>query len=583
MTRWTMRAASITLLATVLFTAQAGAAGHPRLVSVEAAKCSSCHGKLLRGTGSVHPPVADDCSSCHDVQVTDTGTTVVLNEPEPALCLECHDDKANAASGELASPHAPVADSCLNCHTPHSSTQEHLLDGPIPALCLGCHDLEELQPKHGGQLSNQVDCRLCHPPHGGAAPKMLTASRQHPPFEEGECDACHRQPFAGRVRLVARGAKVCTACHGEVADPAAASVHPALDRRRNRKVCVACHDPHMSDNGALLRLAGPDLCATCHSDIVDAARAETGHPAAAEECTTCHKPHDSSQLHLLTEATPALCLQCHDAEDGDLQKAHLGANLTNLQCTTCHTPHGDANRHLLARTVHPPVLDGCDTCHEGAFDKLEEGGESALCLACHDDIGEAATKAAVPHPALEMARCADCHNPHASAQEHLVKAPGGGECLTCHEDQAAGEKEVAHGVIAVVGCRACHEPHGGAREHLLRKDPDQLCLGCHDAKQSPPAGQKEPVQVLDRFRIPAVMARAMASLRLSPDGAHNHPVVNHRVIGMPSDEELHRNDATFKGELHCLTCHDPHKGPSRLLLRWGAVSAFEACARCHPK
>jgi len=376
---------------------------------------------------------------------------------------------------------------------------------------------------------------------------------------------------------------VCTSCHGEIVDPKAVSVHPALDRRRNRKVCVACHDPHMSDNASLLRTAGPGLCATCHPGIVEAARADTGHAAAAEDCTNCHRPHDASRPHLLNEATPNLCLECHDADDRELCTAHLGADMSTLPCVSCHTPHGDGNEHLLARTLHPPVLEGCDTCHEGAYNKLMEDGGSPLCLTCHDEIGETAKSAKFPHGAMEMAPCATCHNPHASAQDHLVKEPSGKECLSCHDDMGAGPDEVAHGVITLIGCRVCHEPHGGSRRHLLRKDPDALCLSCHGAVHSPPAGSTKPVQVLGQFEIPADIARVMASLRLSPDGTRGHPVTNHRVLGIPSEEELRRNDAHFQGELHCLSCHDPHKGRSRLLLRWGAATTFEACAHCHPK
>jgi len=579
----TLRFSSALIVALTALTWTAQAARHPRLVSVEGAKCSSCHGKLLRGMSSVHLPAAGDCLACHDAKITAEGTTMSLNETGNALCLACHDGMARAAEGSLAAAHAPVTDSCLNCHDPHGTRVEHLLVEDIPGLCLGCHDVAELQARHGNQLSSSIDCRSCHEPHGNDVPQMLLGTNQHPPFGEGECVSCHRKPFAGRVRLVARGAKVCTSCHGEIVRPDAASVHPALDRTRNRKVCVACHDPHMSANAALTREAGPVLCATCHPGIVRAATGAAGHAAAAEDCTTCHRPHDSDQPRLLTGALPGLCLDCHDGEDEQLRSAHLGAVMGNLACVSCHTPHGDGNEHLLASTIHPPLLEGCDTCHEGAADRLGEDGGSQLCLACHDDVGETAARAAFPHAALEMAPCTECHNPHASAQTHLVKAPGGQECVGCHDDMAPGPGEVAHGVIGLLGCRACHEPHGGSRKKFLREDPDALCLGCHDRDHAPEPGSTEPVKVLGRFEIPADTARIMASLVLSADKTRNHPVLGHRVTGLPTGEELARNDARFEGELSCLSCHDPHKGPSRLLLRWGARSTFEACLQCHPK
>jgi len=283
----------------------AAAAKHPRLVSVKSTRCTTCHNTLVKGV-TVHPPAAEECTNCHEVTVTSEGTSIALAEEEPALCVDCHDDKAAAAEGKLAFPHAPVTDSCLNCHNPHSSPNTMLLDASPRELCAGCHETEELQKTHGGQLTKSVSCLSCHLPHGGPNRHLLRAAKEHPPFAEGSCDACHRPPFAGRVRLRARGSRLCTACHGEVVEKGAASVHPALDRRYNRKVCIACHDPHMSDVSPLLRAGGPDLCLGCHRDVVRAARADTGHAAAAEDCTNCHQPHSAPNHRLHAENPPKL-------------------------------------------------------------------------------------------------------------------------------------------------------------------------------------------------------------------------------------------------------------------------------------
>jgi predicted CXXCH cytochrome family protein len=558
---------------------------HPRLVSIDATKCITCHEDLLRGFTAVHSPVEDDCSTCHDVEISDAGTLITLTEQEPELCLLCHDEMAAAAAAELDVPHAPVTDSCLSCHTPHAAPTSQLLLSPVAELCQDCHDLEELETAHDGQITETTDCLQCHGPHGTAVEHMLNSSRLHSPFADGTCASCHRQPFAGRTRLKARGEKLCLACHDDVAadGEGGGSVHQALFGQRSRAGCLSCHDPHMSANSSLLKQKGNALCRTCHEDVVQAAEASTGHEPAAEDCLNCHLPHSAGQPSLLDESPPALCTMCHDTDDEELSRAHLGAGLGSLECTACHSPHGAGNEKLLARTVHPPVLDGCDTCHLGGADQLLEEGESALCLMCHDDIGEAANSAPVPHAAMEMARCADCHNAHASPQAHLLTAPSGGECIDCHEEMAAGEGEVAHGVVDLIGCRACHEPHGGENEKLLRISGSELCLGCHDSARMGSRDDDTPVKLLGRFEVTAEVARGMASLRLSADGQHNHPVTGHRVLGTPSDDNRKRIDTTFTGEFTCLTCHDPHKGASRQLLRWGAESSLQACSNCHPK
>src|SRR3546814_15420878 len=48
---------------------------------------------------------------------------------------QCHAEKR----GPMLFEHAPVRDSCLNCHTPHGSNQHALLVAPIPLLCQQCH------------------------------------------------------------------------------------------------------------------------------------------------------------------------------------------------------------------------------------------------------------------------------------------------------------------------------------------------------------------------------------------------------------------------------------------------------------
>ncbi|MGD2116227.1 MAG: cytochrome c3 family protein, partial [Acidobacteriota bacterium] len=358
-------------------------AEHPRLVSVEAARCTACHGDLVEDRSVVHPPAADDCTTCHDFQIDDAGTRVALMDAPPSLCVLCHDEEAEA-NGEVATPHVPVVDTCLNCHDPHAADRPSLLLDAQPDLCAVCHDVEGLQEVHGGQLTDGVTCTACHEPHGSESPSMLAAAELHPPFEDGTCTACHRPPFGNRIRLQARGEEVCSACHGEMSEPDDASVHAALTGDRRRAGCLSCHDPHMSSEAPLLQQRVPEVCAQCHEPILDAVRADTGH-AVGEDCTWCHRPHSSPEPRLLTARPPGLCGDCHDIGGEELTAAHLGADLTGLDCLACHSPHGAGNPSLLAQTLHPPVLDGCDLCHEGASDALMEDGESALCFYCHAD------------------------------------------------------------------------------------------------------------------------------------------------------------------------------------------------------
>ena len=347
-------------LPAVVSVAQQTEKTHPRLVSEASTRCATCHQKLFQGAPIVHEPASEDCTTCHEVNIDEAGTRITLMEQEPALCVMCHADLEAAAAYELETPHAPVGDSCLSCHDPHASATERLLTAPAVELCALCHDVDDLQGAHGGQLTTEANCVACHVPHGSSNPHMLSGTTLHAPFADRTCEACHRAPFAGRVRLVRRGQKLCTSCHSDLEEPppAGGSRHAALEGTRRTGGCQSCHAPHMSSNPKLLLATGPELCEACHEDVVHGATAETGHAPAGEDCTTCHLPHSSEHPRLLSDSPEALCQMCHDVEDADLRQAHLGADLSTLECTSCHTPHGTGNPKLLARHIHPVVLDG---------------------------------------------------------------------------------------------------------------------------------------------------------------------------------------------------------------------------------
>jgi predicted CXXCH cytochrome family protein len=552
---------------------------HPSLVNPATAKCVTCHEAVM--SKSVKHPAALDggCTNCHEFAKAEGKTTVVLSGDEPQLCVTCHDTMSKAAEGTLAAPHAPVTSACTSCHDPHSAAQANVLNDLPPALCLTCHDAADVDKNHKRSVSTS-QCLSCHAPHGSENKGMLVAAKEHPPFAERSCDSCHRQ---GTIARAKPKTNVCFACHDETAFQAK-FVHTAVKQGK----CTGCHEPHLAARDKFVRADGPALCTGCHAAIKAKIDADGAHAQAKDDCSTCHHPHQSANPAQLNDSVPALCLTCHDASDKELTAKHLQADLTKTDCLTCHDPHGSREKSLLVNgSLHPPFAEkSCNSCHASeTAAKFIATTAKELCVACHSDVEETAAKAKFQHAALEAADCTECHTPHASREERLVKLPAGGECTGCHADQAAGKDEYAHGAIGFLGCRACHEPHGGERPRFLRAEGDKLCLGCHEANTRK-TGEANTVLLLDHFKLTgekAAEAGRMTTLAFVGDHIGNHPLAGHRATGKPTDAELKQTSTTFTGELGCLTCHDPHKGRSSNHFRGNAATTADLCLTCHKK
>lgn len=112
------------------------------LAQKEVDLCVSCHNeqkaKLVAGS---HHPVKEgqmSCSSCHSAHGSSPGVPSMLKTEERVndLCLDCH----SRYQGPFVFEHAPVAESCLECHDPHGTVANNLLRQNEPFLCLQCHE-----------------------------------------------------------------------------------------------------------------------------------------------------------------------------------------------------------------------------------------------------------------------------------------------------------------------------------------------------------------------------------------------------------------------------------------------------------
>jgi predicted CXXCH cytochrome family protein len=127
---------------------------------------------------------------------------------------------------------------------------------------------------------------------GAVAQEAARVVKQHKPYAENNCAACHRTA-AGNIQEFSEAYKQCVKCH------------PNVPRERR----------------------------LMHG------------PVAREACRWCHAPHESTEPALLKEAPVKVCTQCHDRQLlGDHPPEHVDGTTS---CLRCHFGHGGNARYFL--------------------------------------------------------------------------------------------------------------------------------------------------------------------------------------------------------------------------------------------
>ncbi len=75
--------------------------------------------------------------------------------------------------------------------------------------------------------------------------------------------------------------------------------------------------------------------------------------------------------------------------------------------------------------------------------------------------------------------CSDCHNPHGSATESLIREDSiNDNCYKCHAEKR-GPFLFEHTPVRE-NCLNCHDPHGTVNEYSLKLSRPRLCFECHN-------------------------------------------------------------------------------------------------------
>lgn len=227
---------------------------------------------------------------------------------------------------------------------------------------------------------------------------------------------------------------------------------------------------------------GAQVCLTCHASQTAAFEktlmGKIGKTQKGKfDCENCHgpgsahvkagggrgvggmisfRPEDQSRT---AEENNAVCLTCHDKGDRKLWHGSTHDE-RGLMCTNCHTVMKNVSRKHQLKTEFQP--DTCFQCHKNK--------QAEMFRSSHIPVREGKVV------------CTDCHNPHGSYSEALLKkATVNDTCFQCHAEKR-GPFLWEHPPVRE-SCLNCHDPHGSNNDFLLKVSRPRLCQQCHSGGQ----------------------------------------------------------------------------------------------------
>jgi DmsE family decaheme c-type cytochrome len=113
-----------------------------------------------------------------------------------------------------------------------------------------------------------------------------------------------------------------------------------------------------------------------------------------------------------------------------------------------------------------------------AQNQLKTAFQPDTCFQCHKDRRAQMYRSS--HMPMREGKivCADCHNPHGSTTEALLRQDSiNDNCYTCHAEKR-GPFLFEHAPVRE-NCLNCHDPHGSINEFSLKMSRPRLCFECH--------------------------------------------------------------------------------------------------------
>ena len=149
--------------------------------------CLECHqGDVhIDWQGSAHDTANVACANCHSIHAAKD--PVLDKATQPEVCYKCHQKQRTEFLKPSNHPVRFGQVVCSDCHDTHGAGTVSPLKRPtLNETCYTCH-AEKRGPFLWEHAPAAEDCSLCHTPHGSIHPALLS---KRPPLL---CQQCHSQ------------------------------------------------------------------------------------------------------------------------------------------------------------------------------------------------------------------------------------------------------------------------------------------------------------------------------------------------------------------------------------------------------